>query len=401
MLKHINARRINFQRIVSSGNFIPEIDGLRFIAITSVVLYHISGFIDAKDSNYYHDSLDFGLISRLVSYGYLGVPLFFVISGFILGRPFASYFITSGRAVRLKTYFMRRLTRLEPPYIVVMTALFLSAVFMVKAIPFQQGSLSYLSSIAYIHNFVYGLGTLPLLNGVVWSLEIEVQFYVLAPILAYIFAIQNPVLRRCMIVLSIILSLLVEYVFPLPYLSLLNYLEYFLVGFLLVDLYVCKSSIFRKTRFDFLVGLMSFFLIWLLEMIRVESTIVTIAKEASQLICIFFFYYYVLFHKIWSLLSKRVITNIGGMCYSIYLLHYPIISMFGNPLMSYQFSSLAFINTTIYSVILLVVVLVFSSTYFLLIERPCMDPEWYKKFKKWPIIEILPSKFWTYARIEK
>jgi len=34
------------RRITSSGNFIPEIDGLRFIAILSVVLFHIYGFLD-------------------------------------------------------------------------------------------------------------------------------------------------------------------------------------------------------------------------------------------------------------------------------------------------------------------------------------------------------------------
>ena len=49
-----------------------------------------------------------------------GVELFFIISGFILGLPFAKQYLAGGKQVRLGAYFLRRLTRLEPPYILIL-----------------------------------------------------------------------------------------------------------------------------------------------------------------------------------------------------------------------------------------------------------------------------------------
>jgi peptidoglycan/LPS O-acetylase OafA/YrhL len=110
--------KLSFKRITSSGSFIPEIDGLRFIAIVSVVLHHISAFLFIKVEKFYNTPLDFPILNKVLSHGRLGVPLFFVISGFILGMPFAKYYIEKGDRINLKKYFLRRLTRLEPPYII-------------------------------------------------------------------------------------------------------------------------------------------------------------------------------------------------------------------------------------------------------------------------------------------
>jgi len=45
--------KLNFKRVTSHKKFIPEIDGLRFIAITIVVLFHLNIFIREKDLNEY------------------------------------------------------------------------------------------------------------------------------------------------------------------------------------------------------------------------------------------------------------------------------------------------------------------------------------------------------------
>ncbi len=78
---------LSFRRITTSGRFIPKVDGLRFIAIVSVVLYHLGGFIAGKDRNVYVDDIDYSFLISLMSHGNLGVLLFFVLSGFILGIP--------------------------------------------------------------------------------------------------------------------------------------------------------------------------------------------------------------------------------------------------------------------------------------------------------------------------
>ena len=41
--------KISLTRITSSGNFIPEIDGLRFIMVIAIVAYHLNGYLIVKD----------------------------------------------------------------------------------------------------------------------------------------------------------------------------------------------------------------------------------------------------------------------------------------------------------------------------------------------------------------
>jgi peptidoglycan/LPS O-acetylase OafA/YrhL len=114
----------SFQRITTSNQFIPEIDGLGFLSILAVILYHINHFISNKNHHQYeNNAFKSGLIDAF-SRGHLGVELFFVISGFILSYPFASYYINQTKEISLKSYFIRRLSRLEPPFILAMIFLF-------------------------------------------------------------------------------------------------------------------------------------------------------------------------------------------------------------------------------------------------------------------------------------
>ncbi|OGE85640.1 MAG: hypothetical protein A2Y39_01280 [Candidatus Delongbacteria bacterium GWF2_40_14] len=375
--------KLSFKRITSSGGFIPEIDGLRFIAITSVVLFHLSEFLKVKDINQYADTIDYSFLKHIVSHGHLGVPLFFAISGFILGMPFAKFHLAKGKPVSIKNYFLRRLTRLEPPYIIVMTILLFGAVYVAEILTLQNGIISYLSSITYTHNFIFP-DTLPELNGATWSLEVEVQFYILAPLMAYIFSVRSLSGRRLsMIFIAVFFLVINHFVFsPMPFISLINFFQYFLIGFLLADLYVSDSALLPKTKYDFLIGLFFFSIIWIFTDADFNTDLQRFIWELMLLISIFFLYYYVLFHKIFKFLSFRLITNIGGMCYTIYLLHASILSLFGNPVCNLSFSKYSYINVTIYSIILLSLVLSISSVFFLLVERPCMDKDWFKKLFK-------------------
>jgi len=370
---------LKFKRIISKGNFIPEIDGLRFIAITSVLFYHLNWFLLKRDTNQYDVDYDFDIINHLLSAGRLGVPLFFVISGFILARPFAQMYLSNGPKVNIKSYFLRRLTRLEPPYIIVMTMLLFGAIYVAKTVSLQEGIMSYLSSITYTHNFFYGKGTLPLLNAVAWSLEIEIQFYILMPLLAKIFLIKDDLKRRITIISIALLFLVLDFFETLPFISIINYLEYFLIGFLLADFYIYNKNSLTKMNFLSAISVVLFAIIWFLELSETNSISLKITTEIFQLVSIFIFYYLVLIYHSLKLLANPIITNIGGMCYTIYLLHYPIISMVGTPLFKIRFSNNPLVNTITYSSIILLAVIIITSIYFLLIERPCMDKDWYKK----------------------
>jgi peptidoglycan/LPS O-acetylase OafA/YrhL len=80
-----------FRRITTSGEFIPEIDGLRFIAIALVITHHLALFV----------SIQRGQNEGPLSRGQLGVELFFVISGFILAVPFAMQYLGSAWSRRI------------------------------------------------------------------------------------------------------------------------------------------------------------------------------------------------------------------------------------------------------------------------------------------------------------
>ncbi len=380
---------LSFRRITSSGNFIAEIDGLRFIAITSVVLYHLSGFISQKDLNVYKKSWDFSVFEHFILHGHLGIPLFFIVSGFILGIPFANHYFQIGSPFDLKKYYLRRLTRIEPPYIIVMSVLLFGSVYVARTLTFQEGIGSYFASLIYSHNIIYN--ELPLLNGSAWSLEIEIQFYFLAPLLGCLFSIRSRVVRYITIILLILAFSIFNHLFHLPFRSLINFIQFFLTGFLLADLYTSKKLILSKSKYDFLIGIILFFLMWSFDHKDFSNPSYKFAWAQIQLTLFFFFYYYIIFHKALKGFSARTITNIGGMCYTIYLLHSPIISLFGNPLMDHSFSQYSHINVAIYSLILLSCVLLISAIYFLTVERPCMDSRWVKKLfeqksRAWAII---------------
>lgn len=371
---------LSFKRITSSGSFIPEIDGLRFIAIASVVVMHASVYIMIKDQSKYIDAFNFELLAEILHHAMLGVPIFFAISGFILGLPFAKYHITNGKPIHLKSYFIRRLTRLEPPYIIVLTLLFFGYVIIFKTMEFDLGLKSFLSSLIYSHNIIFaGVHAYPLLNPNLWSLEIEIQFYILAPILAYVFSVKSILVRRGSLVGIAVLLSIYTVCFSLPFLSIVGYFHYFLVGFLLADLYVSKSMIFPKTRFDGLIAFFFFVFIWIFETQDFTSMMGRSAWEIIRLTGIFFLFYYVIFHKSLRFLSFPFITNIGGMCYSIYMLHSPIIYVFGKYIVMFSFSKYAVLNFSIYLVLLLSVILFISAIFFQFVERPCMERDWHKK----------------------
>jgi peptidoglycan/LPS O-acetylase OafA/YrhL len=356
------------RRVTTSVAFIPEIDGLRFLSILMVVLVHVNGIIVAKSPFVFTKAPDsYGLISGFAQNGGRGVLLFFAISGFVLSLPFAKHFLNKDKPVNIKSYFLRRITRIEPPYIINAIVIFFYLLIAGKDTlanlwPGLVSALFYLNN-----NFKLG----PSINAVAWSLEIEVQFYILAPLLCYVFLLPKNY-RRMLLALLIILLPVAQFYFPPGVKTIYSYLQYFLVGFLLVDLYVGNFNIILPKIMSIIIGILSFFAMFFIKDIASWGEIIF-------LFSIFVFYFLALNDKFWKkIFSAKYLTIIGGMCYTIYLWHSYILSAIINKTAFLKISNSYLSALFLQCLISLPLLLLFSTILYLLIERPCMNKNWPK-----------------------
>jgi len=148
---------------------ISSIDGLRAIAVTAVVLYHLG-------------------ISWIPG-GFLGVDLFFVISGYVITRLILDS-INQSSALDLRSFYAARLRRIYPGFIfmVICTIIFIG-VWAPEAIKRFLSDLPYALSgtinwflVARHQDYFEAIGRPPLLQHT-WSLAVELQFYLIWPII--------------------------------------------------------------------------------------------------------------------------------------------------------------------------------------------------------------------------
>jgi len=156
----------------ASRKYRPDIDGLRAIAIISVIAYH-AGFPG-------------------FSGGFVGVDIFFVISGFLITSLLFNEAAATGR-VNLGAFYARRVRRLMPAGLVVVAAtLLLGAIFLPPASNEQLSLARTAIAFAYFgSNFFFFRTTggyfdapsfsLPLLH--TWSLAVEEQYYLIWPLI--------------------------------------------------------------------------------------------------------------------------------------------------------------------------------------------------------------------------
>jgi peptidoglycan/LPS O-acetylase OafA/YrhL len=155
--------------IKKSTRHISSIDGLRAIAVTAVVLYHLG-------------------ISWIPG-GFLGVDLFFVISGYVITRLILDS-INQSSALDLRAFYAARIRRIYPGFLfmVISTIIFIG-VWAPEAIKRFLSDLPYALSgtinwalVARNQDYFETIGRPPLLQHT-WSLAVELQFYLVWPII--------------------------------------------------------------------------------------------------------------------------------------------------------------------------------------------------------------------------
>jgi|SRR5450631_2812546 len=162
------------------GNRLASLDQGRFAACWCVMLFHAS--------------IDVRLVNDLLSYGFAGVQFFMMLSGYVLARPYLESH--PARPFDLRRYALGRITRIVPPYYVVVllaAALsFLGFGHSVNPIPRADLGWHILAHLAFVHTFF--ASTHLSLVGVLWSLGLEWQYYVVLPLLLLAFKVRRPLL---------------------------------------------------------------------------------------------------------------------------------------------------------------------------------------------------------------
>jgi peptidoglycan/LPS O-acetylase OafA/YrhL len=378
----------NLSRVTSpSRTFIPQIDGLRFVPLMAVIAYHIRGLV----ADHFGISVDSpaekqDVVCVLFGVGTLAVQMFFVISGFVLAQPFAKQHLLHAKPVNLREYYFRRLTRIEPPYVIHLIFLFFLSWLVLRRLPqlheiyHNANWLSYVlhhlfASLFYVNGIIYGQHPFP--NIVLWSLEVEVQFYLLSPLLARLFLIPNPALRRAIMVGLILSDSLCCHFLPLTYalrVSIVGNLQYFLTGYLFCDFYLGKKFASEKQNYQ-----------W--DILALLACAAVLGFYTNRIFYDILFPWFGLIFCITAfkgrvtskLLSWSWIVTIGGMCYTIYMYHWFIIS-FMLKLTRHLRTDFFWLDLPVQFVCITTGIVIISAFLFVLFERPFMQRDWHIKF---------------------
>ncbi|MBD5657680.1 MAG: acyltransferase, partial [Candidatus Eremiobacteraeota bacterium] len=167
------------------------LEGLRGIAIAVVVWYHlriVSGFVVPGTD----------LFARA---GFLGVDLFFFVSGFCIAYPYVRAGSQGLPPPRLGEYIRRRALKIVPSYVLALVVF--GVIYRARFASFGDEFAQLLAHLGFIH--VWFPATFGSFSGPLWTLGVEVQFYVVFALLAPAFV------RRPMTTYLILVALSVTY----------------------------------------------------------------------------------------------------------------------------------------------------------------------------------------------
>jgi len=381
----------SLRRVTSTGTYDPRLDGLRALAILPVLVWHMSlrgNRMIAQQAPMTEAQIT---QANLIPHGVSGVMLFFFVSGLIIAFPFLRAAVTDKPRPSIGSFYLRRLSRLMPAYFIALTLAFIalqvSGYAPSDAPSFSESSIplpvSYVASLLYQHNLLFGTPSRIIPPS--WSLEVEIQFYLVAPLLLIGYAKLAPALRRSLLVALISISLVaVNFVlYELSYAaheySVLGYLHYFLAGILVSDL--TFGSPVKERRWGDLLFVAGYVVLLAAATIRPDSAESFFARDAGMFVGVLATYWGGMSGKFaHRLLSLRPIAVMGGACYSIYLTHLPIIQAY-----SEVAKRLHTPDTLLTSWALMLpsipIAIVGGMVFYALIEHPTMRPDWPRRLR--------------------
>ncbi len=294
-------------------NYRADIDGIRAIAVTAVILFH------------------YGVIG--FSGGFVGVDVFFVLSGYLISSIIFDK-LEKGR-FEFGNFYFRRIRRLFPVYVVVMAVTFALAYAFMLPREFREFGQSLVASTVYISNILFFLEAgyfdtashlKPLLH--TWSLSVEEQFYVIFPFVAWLCARLS---RKNLFIFFAILTL-ASFIAAVSYIktdtSAVFYLYPFrawemFLGTLLATRFIPPIASRTWNNITAIAGLL---LILLSTFLYTDKTLFPGATAFIPCFGTALLIYSGNAHQGWvqQILSSSIPVYIGKLSYSLYLWHWPL-----------------------------------------------------------------------------
>lgn len=348
----------------------PDIDGLRAIAVVSVVLYHL------KES--------------LLPGGFVGVDIFFVISGYLITKLIFSE-LSNNDSFSFKRFYLRRVRRLFPALFATLLFSVALAYYLFSPAHLTEFAQSLIASVFSVSNIFFwhlsdyfdSESTLkPLLH--TWSLSVEEQFYFIWPaILVGLFSLKRkpliPIFIIAMGVASLALNLVAFSQHPVlsNQFSLADvksaafyWLPFrvfeFSIGAILVWVNLAPRKIVSEAIFAIGLTMVVAAVFALNSKMNFPSTAALLPCIGAALMIISG-----PSHRLAWLVSNRVIVAIGLISYSLYLIHWPLI-VFYKYAIGREFDNAEMAG-------LLVLAVILASLMYRFIEQPFRKPKTHGK----------------------
>ncbi len=293
------------------GTYVKEFDGWRGLGICFVVLAHY--------------------FPAIFNGSWVFMEMFFVMSGFLITGILVD---SKSKKHYYKNFILRRVLRVFPLYYLALVILFF-------LLPHSWLDLGYYRTHqvwfwTYMENWLFSIDGWPQVKALhhFWSLAIEEQFYIVWPIVVWLFSTKG--LMRCCIFLfffSIVFrntGMHFGFVMPFPYVATFGRMEGIVLGAIIAVLVRTDKSILEKYTYVVTVvsGILAFAAFLLAKSVRMDDPVHYIVNYT--LVDIFFAGMIVmtmcgneLFH-FKQLLNRPVFKQLGIMSYCIYIFHYPI-----------------------------------------------------------------------------
>ena len=291
-----------------------EIDLLRFLAAFSVVVFHYAFRGSAEEQP---NPVSYPLLEPVVKYGYLGVELFFIISGYVV--------LMSAQTKTVRQFFVSRVVRLYPAFWVACTATFIVVSWWGPPLngPYWSTKMAvnpvqYLVNMTMLQHFA-GCQDI---DGVYWTLAYEIRFYVLiALVLALRLMHRLPLLIAGWLFYGIMVAVDLDFR-PLSAVLFPSFSPLFIAGMLF---YLLQQRLFNPWLLYLLMGIS-----WALAM---QNALVFADGQAyyyhsrfspvivASAVSVFYLVFWLIVRRSFAFQPCSWLAWLGALTYPLYLIH--------------------------------------------------------------------------------